>query len=90
MPNLNSEEEQSKRQASIHKIIEAVRSTKYFYTTSLVLRNNLTKGIILFVFSDIRVMVKNIPPNKEMSEVKKAFAILEKCRNQDNNPESQA
>ena len=43
-----------------------------------------------FVFSDIRVMVKNIPPNIEISEVKKAFEILEKCRNQDNNPESQA
>jgi len=64
VPNLNSEEEQSKRQASIHKIIEAVRN--------------------------IRVMVKNIPPNIEISEVKKAFEILEKCRNQDNNPESQA
>ena len=40
---------------------------------------------------NIRVMVKNIDRTEiSTTEIKKLFQELEKCRNQDNNPDSQA
>ena len=39
---------------------------------------------------DIRVMVKNIDRNNQSNDIKKLFQTLEGCRNQDNNPDSQA
>ena len=46
--------------------------------------------IINLSISDIRVMVKNILPAVNIKDIKELFERLEKCRNQDNNPESQA
>ena len=40
---------------------------------------------------NIRVLVKNIErDNISTEEIKELFRTLEKCRNQDNNPDSQA
>ena len=44
----------------------------------------------MFVFLDIRVMVKNVPALPSMAVIKVLCDRLEKCRNQDNNPDSQA
>ncbi len=41
-------------------------------------------------FADIRVMVKNIDHNSKANDVRGLLETLEKCRNQDNNPDSQA
>jgi len=46
---------------------------------------------IIDAVRNIRVMVKNIDRSKgDMNEVRVLFETLEKCRNQDNNPDSQA
>ena len=47
-------------------------------------------AIIQIDFPDIRVMVKNIDRNNQSNDIKKLFQTLEGCRNQDNNPDSQA
>jgi len=46
---------------------------------------------IIEAVRNIRVMVKNIDRTEiSTTEIKKLFQELEKCRNQDNNPDSQA
>lgn len=47
-------------------------------------------GKIIEAVRNIRVMVKNIDRNISASEVRRLCEVLEKCRNQDNNPDSQA
>lgn len=51
-------------------------------------QENLTN--IIEVVRNIRLMVKNVPALPSMAVIKTLCDRLEKCRNQDNNPDSQA
>jgi len=52
-------------------------------------KRNEKIGNIIEAVRNIRVMVKNIDRNTQ-NDIKKLFQTLEGCRNQDNNPDSQA
>ena len=82
----SDEDQHAKKQSAIHTIIEAVRSN----FINLIFISNPFIQIWIFLITDVRVMVKNIPPNINVKDIKILFDKLEKCRNQDNNPESQA
>ena len=45
---------------------------------------------LLIFLRNIRLMVKNLPPELSPSSIKSLYQRLEQCRNQDNNPESAA
>jgi len=47
-------------------------------------------GHIISCVRNIRLMVKNLPEGPEVSNIKSLCGRLEKCRNQDNNPDSAA
>lgn len=52
--------------------------------------DQLKLGKIIEAVRNIRVMVKNIDRNIAAADVRRLCEVLEKCRNQDNNPDSQA
>ncbi len=83
--NENSDDEERAEQPKrISNIIEAVRSK--FESLKLLFQKQFN-----FDVSDIRVMVKNLNQKKPpgTAQIKALFERLEKCRNQDNNPDSQ-
>lgn len=86
----NSDEaEQAKQQTRLGQIIEAVRS-EYLYLIQISKGNNCSLSAGTLSIADVRVMNKNIEKVTNISVVKGLFEQLEKCRNQDNNPDSQA
>jgi len=80
--------------AVIHAASEAGQNVDSYVTDVLFATtdesDNQNLGVIIKAVKNVRLMVKNLEPVMDIKSIKPLLEKLEKCRNQENNPDSSA